>query len=256
MMDTRYSFQDSSSFSHLPNREAASGFSLIEAMVAVSISLITLGAAMTLNGQQLKLVKSTRESNASSLLLQDRVEQFRILSWKSFTDAAYLRDHFISTRPTAAALLPNVSEQVKVEAYPDPTVCRPILVEYSAGSSPTILLSGAGLPDQRMAKVDMVVTWTGKDNRQRTRSYASIISNSGVSRTNLPAFGAPAGGQPTSSTPTTTSSTPTSSTPTPTPTSSTPTPTPTSATPTPTPTGNGNGNGNGRGNAGGQSGKK
>lgn len=226
--------------------KAVAAFTVVEAMMAIGISMLTLGAAMTLNGQQLKLVKSTRESNASSLLLQDRVEQFRILSWRSFTDAKYLRDSFIATRPASAGLLPNVSEQIKVEAWPDPSVSNKILVEYAANGSPAILLSGAGLSDQRMAKVDMVVTWTGKDNRQRTRSYASIISNSGVNRTNLPAFGGPTGAPPTTSTPTPApGATP--------PTSTTPTPAP--ATPTPTPT-NGNGNGNGRGNAGGQSGKK
>lgn len=171
----------------------------MECTIAVAISLLTLGAALQINAQQLKLVKSTRESNASSFLLQDRVEQFRILSWQKLTDATYLRDTFIATRPPSSALLPNISEQVKLTPWPDESAGKPILVEYATGSSPRILLTGLdasnesqNLNKQRLAKVDMVVTWTGKDNRQRSRSYSSIISNSGVNRTNLPAFGGPA----------------------------------------------------------------
>lgn len=229
--------------SAFPKRNPSqSGFSLVEAMVAVTISLVTLGAAMTLNAHQLKLVKSSRESNASSFLLQDRIEQFRILSWQNFTDAAYLSDNFLATRPNSASLLPNISEEVKVEAWPDATASGKILVRYENGGAPTAELTGAGLSSQRMAKVDLVVRWSGKDNRTRTRSYATIISNSGVNRTSLPAFGAPTGAPPPSSTPTPTS--------TPSPDTS-PTPAPT-ATPTPAPTGN---NGNGRGNAGGKNGK-
>ncbi len=278
--------------------------------MAVALTLLALGAAMALNGHQLKLVKSARESNASSLLLQDRIERFRTISWSDFTNASYLRDTFLPTRPKSADYLPNIGERITLTAFgytpdgsphPEPPQTpyakyKSILVEYAPGAAPVALLTGINSGDssgtlskQSQAKVEMTVTWTGKDNRQRTRSYASVISIAGVNTLSLPGFGGPGfepfgtpspGATPTpsptgtptpepSGTPTPSPATPTpepGATPTPsptgTPTPSPATPTPSPATPTPAPgngTGNGNVNGNGNGglgNAGGQGGKK
>jgi hypothetical protein len=211
MKDSLYPSPAETPLAHSFHFKKLRAFTLVEAMMAVSVSLLTLGAAMMLNGQQLKVVKNTRETNASSLLLEGRMEQFRILTWNNFTDSAYIRDQFIATRPPSAALLPNVSEQVKVSAWPDANASKPMVVEYSSNGTPTILLSGKDAADssrnltaQRMAKVELIVSWTGKDNQPRARSYASIMSNGGVSRVNLPAFGGPAGGTVTTTTTTTT----------------------------------------------------
>ena len=128
-----------------------------------------------------------------------------------------------------------------MSAWPDESAATPILIEKTVKTDPVVLLSGANLSTQRLAKIDVRITWTGKAFRTRTRELTTMISNGGVSRMNHPAMGT--AGDTATSTPA----------PTPNPTA---TPAPT-ATPTPTPTnnGNGNGNGNGRGNVAGKPGK-
>src|SRR5690349_20409828 len=70
--------------------KAKAGFTLVETMIAVALSCATLSTVMVLNAQQLKLVKSSRETNAASLVLQDRVEQMRILTWNNLTNPNYV----------------------------------------------------------------------------------------------------------------------------------------------------------------------
>src|SRR5581483_8558252 len=111
----------------------------------------------------------------------------------------------------------------------------------NANGTCVILVSGDGLSTQRLAKVDLQVSWSGADGRIRTRATTTLISNGGISRMNLPAFGAAASG--TASTTTTTTTTSGSSG------------TSSSGTTTTTTTSGNNGNGNGRGNVGGKSGK-
>jgi hypothetical protein len=231
-------------------KRALCAFSLVEAVVAVGISLATLGAVLLLNAQQLRLVKSARESNAASFALQDRIEKLRTTTWKNLTDANYVRDKFLTSPPPSAKQLSSYTERLTVTAWPDASASNKILVEANSGGTGTILLSGQGLPDQRQAKVDISISWLGKDRRSRERMFTTVISNSGVNKTSLPAFGGPAGGNWSTPVPTDPGNGGSSS----------PTATPAPATPTPAPTDNGNGNGSGgngkgRGNAGGKGGK-
>src|SRR4029450_11619352 len=69
------------------SRLEQAGFTLAEAVVSVAVSMIGLGGVMMMNAQQLKLVSSTRESNAASWALQDRLELLRNVSWNHLTDA-------------------------------------------------------------------------------------------------------------------------------------------------------------------------
>src|SRR6186997_1288217 len=99
---------------------AERAFSLVEAIIAVGVSMITLGAVLLLNAQQLRLVKSARESNAASLALQDRIEKMRTLTWKNLTDSTYVRDKFLTAPPPSARQLTRYTERIMVSAWPNP----------------------------------------------------------------------------------------------------------------------------------------
>ena len=235
------------------------GFTLAETIVAAGVALIGMAAAMSLNSAHLRLVKSGRQTNAATLVLQERVEQMRLADWRKLTDAEYLSDTLLANSTQSAAPLGNITERVVISAYPDPTVAKKLIVERDASGDRVTLVDGEGLFTQRLARVEFQVGWTGSDGRQRTRATTTMISNGGISKMNLPAFG-PNGSTSPEATPSSTpdptdTSDPTDPTATPTPTpTATPTPTPT-ATPPPTPTPSNNGNGNGRGNVGGKPGK-
>jgi hypothetical protein len=237
-----------------PNqRRKAAGFSIPEAVIAIGIGALAVAGGMAINQEQLRMVKSTRESNGASLALEERVEQLRLASWRQITNSDYLKATYFSGKPKSSKPLAGMTEHVTITAFPNAAACTPLEVERNPDGSTRILQSGSGLSDQRLAKVDVGLTWTGKDGRRRTRELATVISNAGISRMNLPALGAGFAGTATSTPATTdtTSSTGTSGT------ADTGTTDTTGSTTTTTTTGNGNdnGNGNGRGNVSGKPGK-
>ena len=127
-------------------------------------------------------------------------------------------------------------------------MCQPLEVVKGKNGPATIVTTGTGLGDQKLAKVDVTITWRTRDGRDRVKELTTIISNGGISRMNLPAMGAAAGSsestasgdpEPDTGADSGTGTVEEGSTPT-----------------EETTTGNGNGNGNGRGNVGGKGGKK
>ena len=169
-----------------PLRKARSGFSLVEAVVSMAIGSMAVGGAMLLNAHQLRLVKSTRESSAAIQTIQERIEDLRNANWKQITDPAYLSGTYFTKFPKSVAPLDRYWEKITVSAWPDPSVCNKLIVEKSQRTSALVLLSGAGLADRSLARVDVQLTWVGKDRRARTREMSTVISNGGISRMHLP----------------------------------------------------------------------
>ena len=226
------------------------GFTLVEVMMATSVSLVGFLAVTFLNMSNLRTVKSARQSNAATLCLQERAEQLRLADWRKITSSTYLRDTLLANSTKSAEPLSEISETITVSAFPDETAAQSLVVRRNTNGTRVVLLSGDGIAAQRLAKVDLQVSWAGSDGRIRTRATTTLMANGGISRMNLPAFGAAAGAPPSTSPTSTPTSTPVDSG-----SSSTPSPT-TTPTPTPTPTATpASGKHLGRGNVAGKSGK-
>ena len=165
------------------------GFSIVETVIALGVGGLALSGSMVINSQQLRMVKSTRDSSAASHSMQERVEQLRIANWVDITDPLYLSDTLFATNPKSVAPLDSYRERITVQAWPDPAVCEPLVVEKTNKAAPRIVLSGTGLADERLAKVDVRIEWVAS-GRTRVRELTTIISNGGISRMNLPAMGA------------------------------------------------------------------
>lgn len=231
----------------VPFRRSLAAFTLIETLVALAIGAIAIGGAMSINSQQLHLVKTTREASAASHSLQERIEQIRTATWTQITDATYVSQTLFATLPRSIAPLENYRETVTLKVWPErsPSAPGPVLSVSKTPNTPAHIVSaGAGIADERLVKVDVQICWGGiHGSRQHLRELSTIISNGGISRFNLPAMGPLGGGtwDDTSTTPTTNPDTPPGQT---------------------GNTGNGNsgngnsGNGNGRGNVGGVPGTK
>ena len=195
---------------------------LSESLCALAISMVSLCSVMVANSHTLKMVKSTRDSSAATLSLQERVEQLRIANWQQITGAEYLQNSYFASVPRSIAPLEgSYTETITVSAYPDPTSASPLVVAKTNRKAAVVLSNGAGLAEQRLARIDVDISWKGKEGRQRLRQMSTIVNNGGISRMNLPAMGPAGGGTPSSPTPTTTST----NTTTPTETTSSPTPT-------------------------------
>lgn len=223
-------------------------------MAAAAVSLIGIGAVMTLNQNQFRILKSTQQVTSGTLCMQERVEAMRIATWRQLTDPSYLANTLLATAPKSASALGGVQEQITVSAYPNAALATSVIVKKVIGQTATVVSAGSGLSSLRLARVDLQIQWTGSDAKLRTRETSLLISNGGISLVTLPGFGSAAsgvsGGAPTPTPAPIATPTPTGGG-----TSPTPTPTPV-ATPTPTPTPSGNGNGVGRGNVSNPSGKK
>jgi hypothetical protein len=226
-------------------RATLGGFSVAESVISLGIGAVAIVGGMTLSQHELALVKSTRESNAASHALEERIEQLRLANWRQITDVDYLTNKYFPARPKSAHLLPDVKERLTVTAYPDASACVPLSLERSKDGTIRTVSAGTGLQGQRLARVNLRVTWAGKDGKERVRELASIISNAGINAKSIPPMGADSGSTTTAGSTTTTSTTPD--------TGGTST---TTTTTTTTPTTNNNGNGNGQGNVGGKPGKK
>jgi len=222
------------------------GFSIPEAIFAIGIGAMAVAGGMVVNQEQLRMVKSTRQTSGASHLLEERVEQLRIASWRQITDVAYLKDKYFAAVPKSGKPLGSPVEHITITAFPDATACTPLELERMEDGTIRITTSGTGLSDQKLAKVSVGVTWTGNGGRTRVRELATVISNAGISRMNLPAMGAGFAGTAETSTSTTSTGTTTGDT---------TTTTTTTTTDGNNGNGNSNGNGNGRGNVAGIPGK-
>ena len=226
----------------IPPCSSFAAFTLIETLVALAIGTIAISGAMSINSQQLRLVKATRDASAASHSLQERIEQVRIATWPQITNPTYVSQTFFSSLPRSIAPLDDYRETITLKVWPErsPSAPGPVLsVTKIPKQAAQILSSGAGIAEERLVKVDVQIRWGGNNgNRQHLRELSTIISNGGISRLNLPAMGPLGGGiwdgAFTSPTTPTTPSTP------------------------PAGGNNNSGNGNeaGRGNVGGVSGKK
>lgn len=226
-------------------RKSTLGTSLVEAVMALGIVGVVTSGMYALNGQVMNLVKSNQQASASSLVLQERVEQLRIANWRQVTDLEFITNTLLGSDVRSASSLGQLSETVKISGYPNPEAIDPIIVSRESGSAAVVTSQGGNFLTQSLARVDVTIEFTGPDGRSHTRQSSTVMSKSGVSRLNI----ASATGGAAVPTPTPTPAA--GPTPTPAPGSPSPTPTP---SPTPVPTTNGNGNGNGNGNSNGNNG--
>ena len=211
------------------SKKSRRGATLVESMISVAVIGIGFAGFISFNSHQFRTVRSTHEVISSNLCLQERIEQMRVATWRQLTDGQYVKTTFFAAGPLSAAPISNLTEQLKVTSYPDETACTPLIVNRDGTNGDVVMLSnGEGLASQRTAKVLLEVSWVNLNGQRRTRQSVAIVSNGGVNRMTLPAFGAVASG----TTPSSTSS-------------GTTTPTTTTTT----------GNGNGRGNVGKSNGK-
>ncbi len=218
-----------------------SGFSLVEACMATAVTGMSLLALFDTNAYQIRLVKSTREANAASLSLQERVESMRLSDWRRMIDATYVQGTLLASSAQSSGPLANLTETVTISAYPDASICEPLKVVHAQGRASVIQTAGAALSNQRIARVDFSLTWKNSSGATMQRGSSTLISNSGVSILNLNQTQATASAATTTptttttTTPTTTTAATTTATTTPT-TTTTTTATTTTTTTTPTTT--------------------
>ena len=127
------------------------GFSLLEAMIAAMILGIVLASVLTAASHCFRYVSDIRRMARSSQILQQKMEDIRLLSW---TDVNALPGTFTDPSDTAGLFNGKITKTT-YDTY---------------GGTPTVL------------NVTLSLTWKNSSGRTITNNLSSLISNGGLNK--------------------------------------------------------------------------
>jgi Tfp pilus assembly protein PilW len=165
----------------LSNRSRQHGTTLIEAMIAATISALFLGSLFVMNTSSMATIKMSRDVACASQVLQQRIESLRIANWHQITDAAWLRDNVLNVDAAGAGQLKDASETITLIPYGSSTSGNTKLTR--AGGLAKIESQNNALLTENALKVIWAVTYTGTpNNRSTTRQTVAILAKGGVAK--------------------------------------------------------------------------
>lgn len=158
------------------------GFSLLEANLAVALTLIGLAGCFAANANLLGMLKAANQGASASQSIQERVEQMRTANWLQITDSNYLKTNFLSSPTASARSLPGCIETLTVTGYPPPVAGEGPSTRLTSSDGQVAVLSiDTGLKSNALVKADWVVTWTvGGNQSLRTRSGTVLVAKGGI----------------------------------------------------------------------------
>ncbi len=163
---------------------SARAFSFLEVMGAIMVVALFLSGTFVANSRALGMLRASKETITASKLLQERMEQLRMLNWAEITDASSIQDLF-ATQTNSASLFTGESESVTISKWPltsGTTSSTSIKVNRAANGTVTLVSDNADLVDGTpTVRVDVSVTWPGTPgNRTRIRETSTIVANGGL----------------------------------------------------------------------------
>jgi Tfp pilus assembly protein PilV len=162
---------------------------MVEVMGAVLCIGLGLSGLFAANSRALVMLKSSKQAAVASKCLQQRIEQLRSYNWTEVTDSQSLQDLY-AVPPLPSIELPGFSEKVIVSAFTpatsseaeSPAPVAPFLtVARGVDGTVTLLSDAPDLIDGTAVRVDVQITWPGREN-QRMRETSVVISNGGIGR--------------------------------------------------------------------------
>ncbi len=172
-------------------------FTLAEVLVTVVVCAVFCTGAFAVNSQMLKSLRAQKETNAATMMLQERLEAFRALAYSDVTSnvpqlpANITAADIVRTGTTSEAALGNLSETITVSGY--------LTKSGTAGNYPTDgsrankWLRNAQFPTGQsldtnsslvasydLVKVDILLSWVSADGRRRTRQIATIFGKGNI----------------------------------------------------------------------------
>lgn len=159
----------------LRKRRAASGFAIVEAIVAAGIAVIALASFYASTQQAGRVLRMGKEVVSASELLQERIEALRYAPpWSNVTTASGIAS-VVAAPAGVSANFSNVTETYAVSDYPSGSQ---LTVTRSPGG--TFTNNGVNLSSSLCVKVTVTAMWTGIGNVQRSRQLSTIISKGGL----------------------------------------------------------------------------
>jgi hypothetical protein len=180
------------------------GFTLAEALIALAVCVLFGVAVFATNQRLLLALKAQRETTAASMMLQERMEAFRGIYFANLaattasgttSPITMTAGDIVGTVTTSETQLgSSLTETVKVSGYWTSTGGQGYPSDGSiantwtrSGGSTTATLSVPSnstlASNYDLIQVDVTLTWTSANGRQRTRELSSVFGkgNIGVS---------------------------------------------------------------------------
>ncbi|MEQ1860761.1 MAG: hypothetical protein ABMA13_12575 [Chthoniobacteraceae bacterium] len=155
-------------------------FTLIETLVAAMVVLTAMGAIFLVSSRCMSIINCSHDVAVASAVLQERMQQLQATSWDTLTDSDSYSDQVWTdpedgTTENVAGVLKGATqsgeqltqrgavESIRVSAYRPIASAAPTPASITAtrtGSTVTITSAATSLADEKMARIDLRLTWT------------------------------------------------------------------------------------------------
>ncbi len=156
-------------------RHSQAGFSLVDALVALGVTVAAIAGLSASAQQATVLARSGKAFASAGQLLQQRVESFRrCTTWTNVTTAAGIAA--LTPAPYEnATTFSNFTETFTIQPYPSGTAL--VVTRSPTG---TFSNNGVTLPTTTLVKVTIAETWTVTGTTQRSRQVCTLIAKGGI----------------------------------------------------------------------------
>lgn len=162
------------------DHRSESGVTILEAVFAAAIMALFMGGLFVMNGRNMQLLKSAKESFSATVVLEERVERLRRGKWGEITSDAYLQT-ILGAPPSSAANLPGLAEQIVISAYSPSTGPPSTTVTRDATGAVAVVSSNPALSAADTVLATLRATWSGAPGgRTRVREISTVIANRGL----------------------------------------------------------------------------
>jgi Tfp pilus assembly protein PilE len=174
---------DLSSFSISVGKICIGGFTFSELCVTIVIAVLFGAGAFATNSRLLYALRAQKESTAATMILQQRMESLRAISFTNVATKDYLKDNIFNSATGSEGPLHNLNEQVSVGVYGN-TAVAPIMLLRNAQhqTNPQELSNNDTLASNNLLQVDLLLQWTSENGRVRTRQLSAVFGKGNISQ--------------------------------------------------------------------------
>ncbi len=162
---------------------ASGGFTFTELCVTIVVAVLFGAGAFATNSRLLYALRTQKESTAATMVLQQRMESLRALSFTNVATKDYLKNNIFNAATGSEGPLKNLNEQVSVGVYGN-TAVAPIMLLRNAQhqTSPQELSNNDTLTNYNLLQVDLLLQWTSENGRLRTRQLSAVFGKGNIAQ--------------------------------------------------------------------------
>lgn len=171
-----------------------SAFTLVDVCIALGVCSLLSAAVFATNQRLLVGLKGEKETNAATMMLQERMEQFRTTAYSNIADYNYVKNNIVQNATVSEAPLGGLSETITVSGYLptsggngyplDGSTANQWVRSSQYPSGNQISLYSASTTalgaNYNLIQVDILISWTSANGRTRTRDLTSVFGKGNV----------------------------------------------------------------------------